>query len=217
VVGGPTHGNLSGSAPNLTYTPATNYFGPDSFTFRVNDGQADSTVALVEISVTAVNDAPIVSAGPDWFISLPTNSVTLQGSVSDDEFPLASPDVIAWSVVSGPGLVTFGTSNAAVTTATFSGPGIYVLRLTASDSLLTTSDDVEVIVNAPPLVNAGADQTNNLPGVVTLNGSVTDDLLPTNGGLTVLWAKVSGPGTVVLEIPPQPTRRPPLARAVFMS
>ncbi len=33
----------------LTYTPAANYFGPDSFTFKANDGQADSNVATVTI------------------------------------------------------------------------------------------------------------------------------------------------------------------------
>ncbi len=35
VVTPPAHGTLSGAAPNLTYTPAANYHGPDSFTFTV--------------------------------------------------------------------------------------------------------------------------------------------------------------------------------------
>src|SRR5581483_8226364 len=38
VLSSPAHGTLSGTAPNLTYQPATDYFGPDAFTFRVNDG-----------------------------------------------------------------------------------------------------------------------------------------------------------------------------------
>ena len=38
IVSGPSHGTLSGSAPNVTYTPAANYNGPDSFTFKANDG-----------------------------------------------------------------------------------------------------------------------------------------------------------------------------------
>ena len=42
IVGAPAHGTLSGSAPNLTYTPATNYNGEDRFTFRANDGLAAS-------------------------------------------------------------------------------------------------------------------------------------------------------------------------------
>ena len=43
VVSSPLHGALTGSAPALTYTPAANYAGPDSFTFRANDGSLDST------------------------------------------------------------------------------------------------------------------------------------------------------------------------------
>src|SRR5262249_7389348 len=51
IVGEPQHGALSGTAPNLTYTPANNFNGVDSFTFKVNDGQADSNIATVTISV----------------------------------------------------------------------------------------------------------------------------------------------------------------------
>ena len=65
VVSDPNHGTLSGEAPDLSYTPDENYAGPDSFTFKANDGTADSNVATVEITVSAVNDAPVIqdSAG----------------------------------------------------------------------------------------------------------------------------------------------------------
>ena len=53
-----------------------------------------------------------------------------------------------WSKVSGPGTVTFGNPNAVDTTASFSAAGTYVLRLTANDSLLSSSDDITVTVNA---------------------------------------------------------------------
>src|SRR5207244_3789403 len=61
IVSGPSHGSLSGAAPNVTYTPAANYNGPDSFTFKANDGTADSAAATVSITVTAVNDAPVAN------------------------------------------------------------------------------------------------------------------------------------------------------------
>jgi ELWxxDGT repeat protein len=61
VVGLPAHGTLSGTAPALTYTPAANYNGPDSFTFKTNDGIVDSGLATVTINVTAVNDPPVAS------------------------------------------------------------------------------------------------------------------------------------------------------------
>lgn len=62
IVSPPAHGSLSGPAPNLTYLAATNYFGPDSFTFKVNDGQVDSGVATVSIVVNSVNDPPVAVA-----------------------------------------------------------------------------------------------------------------------------------------------------------
>ncbi len=54
LVSPPAHGSLSGSAPNITYTPDSDYFGSDSFTFKVNDGTVDSPVATVSITVNAV-------------------------------------------------------------------------------------------------------------------------------------------------------------------
>lgn len=62
IISGPTMGQLTGTAPNLTYTPAANANGTDSFTFRVNDGEADSNIATVSITVTAVNDVPVAVA-----------------------------------------------------------------------------------------------------------------------------------------------------------
>ena len=67
----PAHGVLTGTAPNLTYTPATDYTGADSFTFKVNDGANDSPAATVTLNVaqwqTWTNIAPgNWSAGTNW-------------------------------------------------------------------------------------------------------------------------------------------------------
>jgi hypothetical protein len=67
LVAQPKHGTLSGVAPNLVYTPAPNFNGKDSFTFKVDDGKVASRAAkvnitvstnAVSITVTPVNDAP---------------------------------------------------------------------------------------------------------------------------------------------------------------
>ena len=55
----PLHGTLSGTAPSLTYTPALNYNGSDSFTFSVSDGHGGTDTGVISITVTPVNDAPV--------------------------------------------------------------------------------------------------------------------------------------------------------------
>jgi hypothetical protein len=62
VTGNPNKGSLTGTAPNLTYTPAANANGADSFTFTVSDGKATSSTATVSLTITPVNDAPVAIA-----------------------------------------------------------------------------------------------------------------------------------------------------------
>ena len=62
ALGSPSHGTLSGTAPNLTYTPGTDFNGNDSFIFTANDGTLTSNVATVSITVNAANDAPVAHA-----------------------------------------------------------------------------------------------------------------------------------------------------------
>ena len=154
----------------------------------------------VELSTGPPNQAPNVNAGPDQSITFPA-SASLDGTVTDDGLP-NPPGVVAttWSKVSGPGTVTFADPNAIDTTASFSVAGSYTLRLTANDSVLTTTDDIVITVNPhndAPNVNAGPDQTITFPASASLDGTVTDDGLPNPpGAVTTTWSKVSGPGTV---------------------
>jgi Family of unknown function (DUF6288)/PA14 domain/Bacterial Ig-like domain (group 3)/YDG domain/Bacterial Ig domain/HEAT repeats len=67
VVTSPTHGTLSGTAPNLTYTPFANYIGPDSFTFKTHNGTTDSAPATVSLDVIPANTFSVnFYVGPDW-------------------------------------------------------------------------------------------------------------------------------------------------------
>ena len=99
------------------------------------------------LSPTSVtNQSPLVSAGFDASILWGT-TLALNGFASDDGQPLsATPLSISWSKVSGPGDVLFGDSSLLGTSAQFSDAGTYVLRLTASDGLLTSFDDLTVVV-----------------------------------------------------------------------
>ena len=92
VTSGPSHGTLTGTAPNLTYTPAAGYFGPDSFKFKANDGFVDSNEATVSIDVHCTG--PTASTNP--------SAVTLTYGDSMATFTAAATGVptpsIKWQV-----------------------------------------------------------------------------------------------------------------------
>lgn len=162
-----------------------------------NMGQAQVTVSRTD----GTNQAPVVDAGPDLTANL-NDSITLNATVNDDGKPNPPGQLtITWTKESGPGNVTFTSLNTAVTNVTFSVVGSYVLKLSASDSQLSSSDTVTITVtnnqaNQAPQVNAGQDATVTLPAAASLNGTVTDDGLPSNQ-LTIMWSKQAGPGTVI--------------------
>jgi hypothetical protein len=122
------------------------------YTLRLtaDDGALSSSDdVIVTVNPASGNTAPVVSAGPDQAITLPSNA-SLDGTVSDDGLPNPPGAVTTtWSQVSGPGTVTFGDANAVDTTASFSTDGVYTLRLTADDGALSASDEVIVTVNPP--------------------------------------------------------------------
>jgi hypothetical protein len=193
-------GTVTFADPSAASTTAT-FSASGSYVLRLTatDGVLSSfDEVTVTVSPAVSNTAPVVNAGADQSITLPA-SATLSGSATDDGLP-GNTLTASWSKQSGPGIVTFGNESAASTTAAFSASGSYVLRLTATDGVLSSFDEVTVTVspavsNTAPVVNAGSDQGITLPASATLSGSATDDGLPSDT-LTASWSKQSGPGTV---------------------
>src|SRR5579859_7625913 len=171
----------------------------------ITAGAASDTSSITWIS-NGPNQPPVVSAGPNQTISLPSNSVFLNGSVIDDGLPVGGTLTSLWTELSGPAPVSFSTPNQAQTQAIFSQAGTYVLQLTGNDSQLSTSATTTVVVyppNQPPVVNPGPDQTLILPYSVflTFNGTVTDDGLPAGNPLTIQWSEFSGPDAATIYSP----------------
>ncbi len=121
------------------------------------------------------NQAPVPNAGSDQLVTLPAVA-NLSGTASDDGLP-APPTApsTTWSKFSGPGTVTFGNANLLNTTATFGAAGTYVLRLTASDGLLSGTDDVTVTVNAGGATGIVSATSGNTPTNVNLTAEGTAD------------------------------------------
>jgi len=151
------------------------------------------------------NIPPAANAGTDKTITLPTSSVTLNGSGSDPDGTITA---YAWTKISGPTSFTIASPASATTNITGLVQGTYTFRLTVTDNGgLTASDDVVITVNpAPnqaPTANAGTDKTITLPtSSVTMNGSGSDS----DGTITTYaWTKISGPTSFTIASPASAT------------
>ena len=116
------------------------------------------------------NAAPVINAGPDQSLAQSTDTTTLHGTVSDDGLPLEMSVSVEWSKLFGPGEVEFGDPYAIETTASFTVPGIYVLKVLAHDGLDEASDAMEVRVAAFCMVESSERLVAWWPG----NGDAKD-------------------------------------------
>src|SRR5439155_325434 len=89
--------NANGS---FSYTPNAKYIGSDSFTYKANDGTADSNVVTVAITITAVNDAP-VAAGDSYSTNEDTALTVAAPGVLGNDTDIDSATLTA-VLVSGP-------------------------------------------------------------------------------------------------------------------
>lgn len=176
----PVHGTVTlQSAGGFTYTPAANYSGSDSFSYRATLGTSQSAPTPVAITVTPVNDVPVAVAD-----SYPaTTSVPLvvgsaaastpQGVLLND-FD-ADGDALVTNLPGGPsgGSLTLALNGAFVFTAP--SAGTYTFAYQASDGL-ATSPNALVTINVTNAVNAPPVAVNDLTNTVR-NGSVDINVL----------------------------------------
>lgn len=178
VVTPPAHGTLSGAAPDFIYNPAPNYNGPDSFTFKVNDGTAESNVATISITVDPVNDAPVASDQ-----SLASNAsapVPLALSAVDPD-----GDPLSYHIVDPPqhGVLTGSAPNLTYTPETgFSGTDTFTFY--AQDGTVASNvATVTITVQAPVAIGT----TTTLQTSATIVGmlqplTLTATVSPVSGG-----------------------------------
>jgi hypothetical protein len=167
---------------NWTYNTKThphtmgNYYAPSSI-FQWMLRQGDTSL----VGASATHKAPVVSAGNAPAITLPVNSVSLSGAVSDPGATIVS---YAWTEISGPAQYTF--SNLAIINPTVSNlvAGTYVFRLTVTDNFgLSGYSDVSVIVN--PVVVSAIPGTVQAESYATMYGVTTETSSDTDGTLDV--------------------------------
>jgi DNA/RNA endonuclease G (NUC1)/fibronectin type 3 domain-containing protein len=223
----PLHGALSGTLPNQTYTPAVDYYGTDSFTYRVNDGTADSAAATVTIAVTEVNDTPtavddLKSTSQNTPLIFPAADLTvndLAGPANESGQVMTVTAVTATaqthgSVTLSGGQVTYAPD------AAYLGPASFTYRacdngLTggASDPLCATATvNVNVAtcsalvtaapVTLPPTIcPASPDNTASAPaGAVSYSWQVTNGAITAGQGTSSISYTAGASGTVSFSV-----------------
>ena len=188
VVTGPAHGTLALNANgSFTYTPAANYNGPDTFTYRVSDGQLTSNPVAVSLTVTAVNDPPTVVVGNPVSCGSDDRSGTLTLTVTDPDTPATALTVTTASnnttlVPANQATVTGTGGTRTLTIVTASGrTGTAVITVTVSDGTATGAVPVTVKAggNGDDVIagTSGADILLGQNGNDTLTGGNGNDLL----------------------------------------
>ncbi|MCH1928635.1 tandem-95 repeat protein [Shewanella sp. A25] len=179
LLSSPTRGSLTGTAPNLVYTPTANFNGSDSFTFSVNDGLLTSNIATISVTINDVNDLPVANAQ-----NLTTNedvplNITLTGLDIDGT-------IVSYTLVSQPShgqLSGTGANRVYTPAANYFGPDSFTFSVTDDDSGVSALATIAITVadvNDLPVANAQSLTTNeDAPLNITLTGLDVDGSIVT--------------------------------------
>ena len=171
----PAHGSVSGSGANRTYTPATGYSGPDSFTFTASNGVATSNTATVSITVQA--PVPTVTGvSPSQGSTAGGTAITITGS----GFTGATAVTVGGTTATGVTVV----SNTQITATTPAGTaGAAIVQVTNATGPSTTNGTFTYATPA----------TANGQSVSTAFNTATQITLTASGTAPITYAVTSAP------------------------
>ena len=210
VINPPAHGVLTGIAPYLTYTPATNYSGSDSFTFLVNNGTSNSSPATVSISVWAglpvtytwdsatsgnwsvagnwASGAPAAAGQPYYILNFtPSGTFTVTADLNNG-FLLNQLNMGGAVTIAGTNSLTFAANGALLPQFNQNSSSSVTVNTPLSLAAMTQfggTSGGNVTINS--LISGTGGLTRNNPGVLTIN-----NINNTYSGGTVLNAGTVG-------------------------
>lgn len=197
VVTLPAHGTLSGNGATRTYTPAPDYSGSDSFTFRVSDGLATSSVATVELTISPANDAPTAFNEAVNILESTVTPLTL--SAADPE-----GDPLTYTLVSAPahGLLTGTGANRTYTPLKrYRGADSFTFKVSdgrTESNLATVSITVLDVIDPPIALDDDYTTAEDTPLVVSPAGLLENDWDGEGGTLTAVRVTNPAHGALAL-------------------
>jgi VCBS repeat-containing protein len=204
LVSGVMHGSLALAANGgFVYTPTNNYFGPDSFTYRANDGKTNSNVATVSITVTPINDPPIAANDSYTTAEDTTLNISAPGVLANDSD--LDGGVLSAVLVNGPahGTLVLNTNGGFTYTPAlnYTGPDSFTYRANdgLADSGIATAAITVTPLNDPPVA---IDDSYSTPEDTILNivapGVLANDSDVESSPLTAVLVNGPAHGTVTL-------------------
>jgi VCBS repeat-containing protein len=162
------HGSVAIAGRALTYTPHADYFGADSFSYTIDDGQGGSATADVTVTVTGVNDAPVAVS---------------------DAFTTAEDLPAAGNVLAN----DTDTDGGALTAALGSGPASGVLGLNADGSFTYTPNaNFSGVDSFTYTVSDGDGGSDSATVTITIDGANDAPVAMDDAAMTAEDTPVSG-------------------------
>jgi VCBS repeat-containing protein/parallel beta-helix repeat protein len=205
LVGTTSNGTLTLNADgSFTYSPNPNFNGTDSFTYRINDGSANSNLAAVTITVYPLNDAPV--ANNDGFNASEDSALTVPAAGVRENDTDLDGDSISVILVSGPnnGTLTLNPdgSFSYMPNVNFNGADTFSYR---ADDGTTTSNVASVTITVNPVNDAPLANSDNYSvnedGVLTASGPgvLGNDTDPDGNALSAVLVSRPGNGFLVFD------------------
>lgn len=185
----------------VTYTPAANFHGSDSFTYVASDGAGGADGATVTVQINPVNDAPVAV---DDAASTPEDTPVVIDVLSNDHDVEGDPLSIS-IITAGPSHGTASTNGDGTVTYTpdadFNGSDSFDYFVTDGHGGFDRATVALTVtpVNDPPVADAGRDEVFQVGTTARIDGFRSFD--PEGLRLSYTWEQLDGPAMVTLRDP----------------
>ncbi|MCA0454814.1 MAG: tandem-95 repeat protein [Chloroflexi bacterium] len=188
----PANGSITGTLPNITYTPNAGFTGSNSFTFRVTDADGIAKTGTINVVV-----GTLVAQNQNLNTAFDTQvAITLSSTGGAAPFSYSIVNNPANGVLSGaPPTITY------LPTHPFTGTDTFVFKVT--DRLGTTSNGtVTINVGAPPTVTISVNTTaQEVPPVTNGNCTLIEAMLAANSNAAVDGCAAGSTGEDIINVP----------------